>query len=93
MGALGLVKTGDQVLEALGLGEKEWIHGIKTLGIVGLVEFGVASFAQFVTQPASRAGNRGKGSPTTTTTTTTSVSQLNENETRQPIKATPKLNL
>jgi len=51
MGALALVNSGDQVLDALGLGDKEWIGGIKKLAKLGGIELLVSIGAQYWFQP------------------------------------------
>ncbi|GMI26040.1 hypothetical protein TrCOL_g4617 [Triparma columacea] len=48
MGALALVNSGDQVLEALGLGDKEWISGIKKLAKLGGIELLISICAQHI---------------------------------------------
>ena len=53
MGGLIGINSGDAVLEALGLKNREWIDGIKQLALVGLAELGIASIASYFTQPAS----------------------------------------
>ncbi|GMH63569.1 hypothetical protein TrRE_jg2812, partial [Triparma retinervis] len=50
MGALALVNSGDQVLEALGLGDKEWIGGITKLAKLGGIELLISIGAQYIFQ-------------------------------------------
>jgi len=68
MGALALVKSGDQVLEALGLGSQEWINGMKELTKLGGIELLVSIVAQYFFQPVkarvvaeARDGGRSEG--------------------------------
>lgn len=58
MGGLMGVRSGDAVLDALGLGKKEWMDGVRNLAFVGLIELGVASVASYFTQPVSSKSAR-----------------------------------
>ena len=57
MGALSLVRSGDQVLEALGLGSEQWIDGVKKLAKLGGVEMLVSIAAQHIMRPISSSRN------------------------------------